>query len=68
MSQERIDAPFNVMVTFSEVVVGFKAVSEVQISGGRTTQAHRASEPGEPTTRRYNEESNTLTYSIVPLR
>ncbi len=88
---ERHNHPFNVMITFSENVVGFKAVSEVQISGGSVTDAFRVSDPGQPSqfliyvkpdgpgtlelkvpaevarsrdTRRFNEESNTLTYTI----
>ncbi len=88
---ERPNHPFNVMITFSEDVVGFRAVSEVEISGGTVTAAFKVSAPGEPgrfliyvkpdgpgtlelkvpaevarsrDTRRFNQESNTLTYTI----
>ena len=79
------------MITFSEDVVGFRAVTEVEISGGTVTDAFKVSAPAEPArflvyvkpdgpgtlelkvpagvarskdTRRLNQESNTLTYTI----
>ena len=91
-TQERSSDAFEVLVTFSENVVGFDGVNEIQVSGGTITAAHKVSGQGEPSqfiitvepdgpgtlefkvpaqaarskeTRRYNEESNTLTYTIV---
>ena len=91
---ERVNHPFNVKVTFSEEMVGFKALSEMEVTGGTFTGAVPISVKGEPTellveitpdgpgtvtvkvpadvarskaTRRLNEESNTLTFTIVPV-
>ena len=89
---ERVNHPFNIKVSFSEEMGGFKPESEMEISGGSITLSFPISGTGEPTellveitpdgpgtlevkvpaevarskkTRRFNAESNTLTFTIV---
>ncbi len=87
------DEPFDVTVTFSEEMVGFKPLSEMEVTGGAVTASTKTSEPGQPSvysvtidpdgpgrrlsikvpaeaarskaTRRFNQESNTLRYTIA---
>ncbi len=46
---ERVNHPFNIKVSFSDEMVGFKAASEMEVSGGSITMSFPISEKGEPT-------------------